>query len=84
MRSQCFLLCVSDAKEVWEGDYYYIPPNISGDLDEELARLRYEYRDLTIKKKPDFNVVMVVDGWGSIQKVSGEECKERLNEVELI
>lgn len=74
----------ANVKEAWEGNYYYIPPDISAELDEELARLQYECRDVDIKKNRHFNVVMVVDGLKSIREMSGDEFKARLAELRLI
>lgn len=74
----------ANVKEAWDGNYYYIPPDISAELDEELARLQYECRDVDIKKNRHFNVVMVVDGLESIREMSGDEFKARLAELRLI
>lgn len=73
-----------NVKEAWDGNYYYIPPDISSELDEEMARLQYECRDLKIKKNRHFNVVMVVDGLEEIQDMSGDEFKDRLDELGLL
>ena len=74
----------NNVKEAWDGNYYYIPPDISSKLDEEMARLQYECRDLKIKKNRHFNVVMVVDGLEEIQDMSGDEFKDRLDELGLL
>ena len=73
-----------NVKEAWDGNYYYIPPDISSELDEEMARLQYECRDLKIKKNRHFNVVMVVDGLEEIQDMSSDEFKDRLDELGLL
>ena len=73
-----------NVKEAWEGNYYYLPPDISSQLDEEMDRLQYECRELNVKKNRHFNVVMVVDGLDSLQEMSGEEFQERLEELGLI
>lgn len=63
---------------------YYILPDVGSDLDEEMARLQYEYRDLNIKKNRRFNAVMVVDGLEDVQEMCGNEFKQRLDELRLI
>ena len=73
-----------NVKEAWDGNYYYLPPDISSDLEEEMDRLQYECRDLNIKKNRHFNVVMVIDGIESIQDMSGGEFKDRLEELGLL
>lgn len=73
-----------NVKESWEGNYYYLPPDISSQLEEEMDRLQYECRELNVKKNRHFNVVMVVDGLDALQEMSGEEFQERLEELGLV
>ena len=73
-----------NVKEAWEGNYYYLPPDISSQLEEEMDRLQYECRELNVKKNRHFNVVMVVDGLDALQEMSGEEFRDRLEELRLI